>query len=295
MAKSRRRSIPIPMPQFVEGVLDSSLDRAMRVQRPGVVSYVNRARAKRGLTPEDTIRELERIYLGTVTAIGAMAGASAAFPGWARELLSPPLPSRSVLSLKPLRCSAVAVAEVHGLRVDNLEQRRALVLALLLGDEECGSSRNPLAGRDARARSGLRFFRSTRRRRPSAGRTVALPSISCRRFGLQQGALLLGRAIPMGIGAGIGAAGNAALARASIAAARRVFGPPPERFPPPIVEVPPPDPSPWESHALVRVPERLVEGRDDGAVRTSVRSGHPFLGSTAATGLTRRLMPTRTS
>jgi hypothetical protein len=48
----------------------------------------------------------------------------------------------------------------------------------------------------------------------------------------------------MGIGAGIGAAGNAALARASIAAARRVFGPPPEHFPPRIVDVPPAEPSP---------------------------------------------------
>jgi hypothetical protein len=48
----------------------------------------------------------------------------------------------------------------------------------------------------------------------------------------------------MGIGAGIGAAGNAALARASIAAARRVFGPPPEQFPARIVDVPPAEPSP---------------------------------------------------
>ena len=74
MAKSRRRRLPIPVPSFVEGVLDSSLDRAMRVQRPGVVSYVERARAKRGLSPADTIRELEKLYLGTVATIGAVAG-----------------------------------------------------------------------------------------------------------------------------------------------------------------------------------------------------------------------------
>lgn len=244
MAKSRRRSIPIPMPQFVEGVLDSSLDRAMRVQRPGVVSYVNRARAKRGLTPEDTIRELERIYLGTVTAIGAMAGASAAFPGVGTGASVATAAFEIGAFAEATALFGLAVAEVHGLRVDNLEQRRALVLALLLGDEGVrileesarGASRS--RAKWAQVLSQHASEETVRR----ANRRLAKHFVP--RFGLQQGALLLGRAIPMGIGAGIGAAGNAALARASIAAARRVFGPPPERFPPPIVEVPPPDPSP---------------------------------------------------
>jgi hypothetical protein len=57
------------------------------------------------------------------------------------------------------------------------------------------------------------------------------------RFGSRQGALLLGRALPLGIGAGIGAAGNAALARLSIRASRRIFGPPPSTFGPRIVDV----------------------------------------------------------
>ena len=244
MAKSRRRSIPIPMPQFVEGVLDSSLDRAMRVQRPGVVSYVNRARAKRGLTPEDTIRELERIYLGTVTAIGAMAGASAAFPGVGTGASVATAAFEIGAFAEATALFGLAVAEVHGLRVDNLEQRRALVLALLLGDEGVRILEESARGaRRSRAKwAQVLSHHASEETVRRANRRLAKHFVP--RFGLQQGALLLGRAIPMGIGAGIGAAGNAALARASIAAARRVFGPPPERFPPPIVDVPPPDPSP---------------------------------------------------
>jgi hypothetical protein len=61
------------------------------------------------------------------------------------------------------------------------------------------------------------------------------------RFGTRQGALLIGRAVPLGIGAGIGAVGNAVLARSAIAAAREAFGPAPTRFPPRVIDVDPVD------------------------------------------------------
>jgi hypothetical protein len=215
----------------------------MRIQRPGVVSYVNRARAKRGLTPEHTIRELERIYLGTVTAIGAMAGASAAFPGVGTGASVATAAFEIGAFAEATALFGLAVAEVHGLRVDNLEQRRRRCSRCCSGRRVRILEESARGARRSRAKwaqvLSQHASEETVRR---ANRRLAKHFVP--RFGLQQGALLLGRAIPMGIGAGIGAAGNAALARASIAAARRVFGPPPERFPPPIVEVPPPDPSP---------------------------------------------------
>jgi hypothetical protein len=58
-----------------------------------------------------------------------------------------------------------------------------------------------------------------------------------RRLGTRQGALLVGRALPLGIGAAIGAGGNAAIGRGAITAARRAFGPAPKRFPPRVVDV----------------------------------------------------------
>jgi hypothetical protein len=64
-------------------------------------------------------------------------------------------------------------------------------------------------------------------------------------FAARQAPLVVGRAIPLGIGAGIGAAGNLALGRTAIRAVRRAFGPPPAQFPPRTVDV---DPlPPWAS------------------------------------------------
>jgi hypothetical protein len=52
------------------------------------------------------------------------------------------------------------------------------------------------------------------------------------RFGARQGALFFGRALPFGIGVGVGVAGNLALAGAAIKSVRRAFGPPPAVFAP---------------------------------------------------------------
>jgi hypothetical protein len=259
MAKSRRLTLPIPVPSFVEGLLDSSLDRAMRVQRPGVVSYVDRARSKRGRSPEDTIRELERLYLGTVTAIGAVAGASAAFPGVGTGASVATAAFEIGAFAEATALFGLAVAEVYGLRVDNLEQRRTLVLALLLGDEGVRILEESAQGAK-RSRAKWAQVLSQRASEESVRRTNRrLAKHFLPRFGIQQGALLLGRAIPMGIGAGIGAAGNAALARASIAAARRVFGPPPAEFPPRMLDVSPADSPDGDGPALVRVRDNSRE------------------------------------
>src|SRR5204862_307416 len=71
--------------------------------------------------------------------------------------------------------------------------------------------------------------------RPAVQRYIA--RVLLRRFGAKQGALLVGRALPLGLGAMIGAGGNAALARAAIATGRKAFGPAPAKFPPRVVDV----------------------------------------------------------
>ena len=50
------------------------------------------------------------------------------------------------------------------------------------------------------------------------------------KYGTKQGVIVLGRALPFGIGVCIGAGGNYAIARGVVAATRRAFGPPPNEF-----------------------------------------------------------------
>jgi len=220
------------MPDGLEHALDRGLDRALEVQRGVVTSYVGRLRAQPGATPESVVRALERRYLTSVAAIGAASGGAAAVPGAGTAASLASGVAEVAAFVESTALFTLAVADVHGQRFDDPEARRALVLTIVLGDlgaaaigtaDATGTHWAPLLARGVN--------------RDSIGRiNKALLKHVVTRFGARQGALLVGRALPFGIGAGIGAAGNAALARASIQAARRAFGPPPPAFGPQIVD-----------------------------------------------------------
>jgi len=239
----KRRSIPLP--SGVDGALDAALDKAISVQRPVIVGYLDRVRdRRRDVTPAQLVKRLERTYLSAVTAIGAASGGAAAVPGvgTATSLATAALEISAFIEATAL--FTLAVAEVHGLRTDDAEFRRALVLAVLLGDSGVELAES------AAASAGSRWGQVLARRAPEE--TIRRVNHLLRRhlltrFGSRQGALMLGRALPLGIGAGIGAVGNAALGRAAVHAARRAFGPPPATLPPRIVDgtlvdLPPHDP-----------------------------------------------------
>ena len=232
IAMGKRRSVALPA--FVENVLDGVLDNALRLQRPVVTAYLDRIRVRhRDVGPAQLIRLLERRYLAAVTAIGAASGSAAAVPGagTATSLASAALEISAFTEATAL--FALAMAEVHGLHIEDGFVRRKVVLAILLGDtgveaaeiaaEEAGSRWGQVVGRRASEETIHRV-------------NHVLSRHVLARFGSRQGMLAIGRALPLGIGAGIGAAGNAALGRAAISAARRMFGPPPATLPPRIVD-----------------------------------------------------------
>ena len=227
-----RRSVPLP--PYLEGVLDTALDTALRVQRPVIVAYLNRVRARRGdAGPGEVVRMLERRYRTAVTAVGAASGGVAAVPGAGTgvSLASSALQISAFVEVTAL--FALAMAEVHGLHTSDPQVRRALVLAILVGD--AGVEIAEIAGADAASGWGRVLAQhapdeTVRRVNKTLGKHVVS------RFGPRQQALALGRALPFGVGASIGAVGNAVLARGVIVSARRVFGAPPERLPPRVIE-----------------------------------------------------------
>lgn len=126
----------------------------------------------------------------------------------------------------------LAVAEVHGVPVSDPEVRRALVLAVLLGDAAAALETGVLE-----APHWAQVLGRSASRDKIAGINSRLVHLLVTRFGARQGALLVGRAIPLGIGAGIGAVGNAALARTAIGSARKAFGPAPKKFGARVIDV----------------------------------------------------------
>lgn len=223
----------LPVPATVARALDTALDRALSIQRPLVRAYLGRLRARRpDAAPAAVIEQLERHYRNAVTGIGAAAGGSAAVPGAGTAAAVATSTAEISAFVSATAMYVLALAEVHGVPVADAQVRRALVLTVLLGEggpiaiESLGARAGPWA--DALGRSASK--------EKVAGINARLTHLMLTRFGARQSVLLVGRALPMGIGAGVGAVGNVALARAAIGAARRVFGPAPARFGPPAVE-----------------------------------------------------------
>ncbi len=171
---------------------------------------------------------LERQYLASVVTLGGGAGATAAVPGVGTAVAVVVNVAEVGAFIEASGLFCLAVAEVHGIQIDELERRRTLLLAVLMGN---GGSKlvQKLAGR-----TGPYWAKSVTSKVPMSTINAINKVLGPRfvtKYGTKQGVLVLGRHLPLGMGAAIGAGGNALLGRTTIAGARRAFGPAPEAWP----------------------------------------------------------------
>ena len=206
----------------VKALVVSGVDKALTIQRHVVVRHVDRVRRHRpNASRAEIVRALEKQYLSTVTALGAGSGAVAAAPGVGTAAATALSVAEVSTYFEATALFALAVAEVHGVRVEDLERRRTLVLAVLIGDagsklvEKMAGRTGPHWARKLVTGISMEQIRSINN---VLGRNFVTKQ------GTKQGILVLGRDIPFGVGAVIGGTGNFALGYSSVRAARRAFG-----------------------------------------------------------------------
>lgn len=210
-------------------IVDAALDKAVSIPSAAVHAHVDRLRRRNPeATPMDIVLLLEKQYLTTVSASGGAVGAAAAVPaiGTATGVA---ITSAEVATFFATSAAfALAVADVHGIAVEDTARRRALLMATVLGEQGSKAVTNEagLTGA-AWARSVLVNMPTTTLRRVN---NVLARKLIRRQAG-KQGALALGRLAPFGIGAVIGATGARALGKTVVNSARKSFGPPPAYFP----------------------------------------------------------------
>ena len=208
--------------------------RAIDVQRPLVLSNLKRLQRQH---PQATAAQLadflERDYLRAVTGGGAAVGATALVPGIGTIASLGLSAAATVGFLSATALYAASLAELHGIRMVDPNKAKTLVMAVMLGEEGTsllGSLTGQAAAQGARggqslgdiiARSGSAsgFIRSRIQK-------AFLKSLLRR-----QGSMLLGRALPFGVGAVVGGAGNLAMGKVVVANAKEAFGPMPDTIP----------------------------------------------------------------
>jgi hypothetical protein len=212
-------------------LVDAALDRAVTIPSATIHAHVDQVRRRNPeATPAEIVELLEREFLLVVQGTGGAVGAAAAAPAVGTGVALALTIGDVATFFGASAAFALAVADVHGIDVEDGERRRALLLATILG--ESGAK----AVTDVGALTGLRSVNVARAlltrmptgtiRRVNARLTRQL----FRKQVARQSGLALGRLAPFGIGAVIGVTGARALGRTVIEGARAAFGPAPVAF-----------------------------------------------------------------
>jgi hypothetical protein len=156
-------------------------------------------------------------------AAGAGVGAAAAAPGVGTGAALALSGAEAVAFLNATVLYILARAEVQGITTQDVERRRTLVLAVMLGDAGAKT-----VGTVAE-RTGQHWARLLVNAVPYE-KVLAVNKVLGKNFvtkyGTKQGIVVLGRVVPFGIGAVIGGVANGIFSQGIISASNRAFGSP---------------------------------------------------------------------
>jgi hypothetical protein len=231
---SRTSALPATIdeqPGAAARALSHIIEGGTRVQGPAVRAYVERLRrANPQAAPADIVAKLEKHYLAAVMASGAAVGSAAAFPGIGTLVALSSVAGETVVFLEATAVFVLAVAEVYGIPAEHRERRRALVLAVLVGED----GRHAVTDLVGPGRTSGAWI-------TEGAASLPLPAVAqlnsrllkyfVKKYALKRSALALGKMLPVGIGAVIGGGGNRVMGKRIINNAHIAFGRPPARWP----------------------------------------------------------------
>jgi hypothetical protein len=217
-------------PKASARALAQVIERSTRIHGPAAEAYVARLRrAHPGASPAEVDAKLEKRYLAALTASGAAVGSAATFPGVGTLTAMSAGAGETVFFVEATALFVLAKAAVYNVPADHRERRRALVLAVLVGDDSkraIGELIGPGRTNGGWLAEGMA--------------SVPLPTLSrlntrmlryfVKRYTVRKGALMFGKMLPVGIGAVVGGVGNRMVGKKIIGNAREAFGAPPTRW-----------------------------------------------------------------
>lgn len=229
--------------------IQAKIFEAIAVQRPVVQSYLRSVRRdKPEASIEKLIQELDSRYIATVTVASSGVGVSAAIPGVGIPLALGLGVADMLFFYETSALYVLAIAELHGCSVDDVERAKPLVLGTLLGEKSQAAVSTIVmtavgAGAVDQARKtasgavsnvipkgwGEMLFENI----PVSA--LAPLTVVLRRQALvsvgKLGSTTLGKAIPFGVGAVIGGVGSYYFGKDVVKSSRKAFTTVPDEFP----------------------------------------------------------------
>ncbi len=209
-------------------MLDLVLNQAVTIPSQAIREHVDGVRRRHpDASPAALIRQLEKEYLLVVQAAGGVVGTAAALPSVGTGVGLVLTSSDIVTFFASSAAFALAVADVHGIEVQDAARRRALLLATVLGEAGARDVERAMEG------STVAWGKVLLTRMPAGSLTKVNKSLAHKFLRSQlarHSGLALGRLLPFGVGAVIGVTGGRSLGQGVVGQSRKAFGPPPEAF-----------------------------------------------------------------
>ena len=204
-------------------VLERLIDRAVAGSSTRATAQVTALRRNHpGASTADLVGLIERRFRRRVRTVSAVVGLTAAVPGIGTTVALVLTGTNIITFLRESSTFVGTLCDVHGVALEDVERRRALLLTCLLGESGARAVASPLGprtlyrGRGVLTRLPLSTVRTVNR---GLSRRVV------RLLGAKGGTLALGRLAPFGIGAVVGWYLGGRLAGQVIGGARDAFGP----------------------------------------------------------------------
>lgn len=200
------------------------LEKAISIQAPLTAAHIDRIRRKRpDASPQEIVHRLNAEFRSATILAGAGVGAAAAAPGVGTSAALLLSGAEGLAFINATVLYILARGDIQGIAIEDVERRRMLILAVMLGDAGAtGVSK-------VAERTGQHWAKQVVTAIPYE-KVLAINKFLGKNFvtkyGTKQGIVVLGRVIPFGIGAVIGGAANGLFSQGIISASDRAFGPP---------------------------------------------------------------------
>lgn len=211
-------------PSAVLGGVLPSVDRLVESRYDAAAALVARLRAEHpDVTDDQLVERIVRRFSRELGVVAAMSGGAAAVPGAGTAAAVLTAGAHVAYSVSRLGEMVLAIGIAYGHDAASFEERKAWVLAVL------SMSRGAVAGLDGLAakigaEGGAAALASlTGAQLESINSKLAAKVVA--KLSTDAAVSRLGRVLPFGIGAGVGAAGSIAIARSVARQARRFFRP----------------------------------------------------------------------
>ena len=217
-------------------MLIKSLDTAMGWQTSLITGYVRQLHARNPReTPAQIQGRIDDHFLALVTGSGGAAGGAAVIPGVGFVTGLGAVALESVVFLEIAAWHTLASASLRGIDIGEVERRRSLVLVTLMGASGTALVAAAMGDEPLRKRAPAKDPAASLIARLGIpqlrGLNKALIKQAQKRIAKSARLAVIGKLMPMGIGAVVGAGANRKIGKTLLERARLALGPIPATWP----------------------------------------------------------------